>query len=470
MPSNNSLDIKNISGDVIGAGISGTGNIVGKEIHYTVRENVFNINNPSIESLEELKKILELKTEIPASKSSIIKSTKTWQEWKVLDKRIDEILTLLKTVEDKIRTHITEIKAGESHIPRVDLLLKRAIILTEATNRYWNVAIKSSNINTYTRKNKEAYLLLQEANFLQPYNTEVLLHMAKVQSKLMPNNFVKIQKILRHLKNILDTAKNDVEKFQLAQATFLLSAFSEPIDDQLLQDARIMFDKLGRRDWVRQCDDLLQPETGKNITSKAWTDRGWTLGLLGKYQEAIDCFDKAIMINPENLKALRGKGSVLGRLEKYEEAIDCFDKAIMINPNDYGIRKSRGTAYYWLEKYEEAIDCFDKALEMDSTDEGAWKSRGTCLCKLEKYEEAIDCFDKSIKINPNDDDAWNSKGESLHKLQKNDEAIKCYDKSISLDPYNALVWYNKGLCLDNLNQHKKAEECFNKAKEMDPMY
>jgi tetratricopeptide (TPR) repeat protein len=465
---NNSIHIKNISGDVIGAGISGTGNIVGKQIHYTVKGNVININNPSEESLEELRKILAFRTEIPPNKDSIITETTTQQQLSNLDKHISNILNLVKTAEDKVGTLTTEIKAGKLNVSRVDLLLRRAIVLTESSERYWNVSSKHSKINNYTRKNKEAYLLLQEANHLEPYNTQILLVMAKVQGKLMPNNPIKMQKILYDLKKILDMTETDVEKFQLAQATFLLAIFSEPIDDQLIEDARVMFEKLGRRDWVRQCDDLRYPRYGENLNSKGWTNKGWTLGTLGKYQQAIDCFDKAIEITPNEVKALRGKASVLGRLEKYQQAIDCFDKAIKITPNDYGLHKSKGTAYYYLEKYEQAIDCYDRAIEIDSTDEGAWKSKGSCLYAIEKYEQAIDCYDKAIQIMPNDADTWNKKAEPLNRLQKYDDALMCCNKSISIDPDNAYVWYNKALCLSGMHHYKNAEDCLNKAKELDP--
>jgi hypothetical protein len=60
--------MENISGDVIGTGINGTGNLVGKDIHYTVRGNVFNINSPSNESIQELKKLLLIRLKLLLTK------------------------------------------------------------------------------------------------------------------------------------------------------------------------------------------------------------------------------------------------------------------------------------------------------------------------------------------------------------------------------------------------------------------
>jgi tetratricopeptide (TPR) repeat protein len=48
----------------------------------------------------------------------------------------------------------------------------------------------------------------------------------------------------------------------------------------------------------------------------------------GRYTEAIECYDKALAINPKQDNALFNKGNALDRLEKYDEAIECYDKAI----------------------------------------------------------------------------------------------------------------------------------------------
>ena len=163
----------------------------------------------------------------------------------------------------------------------------------------------------YKTKHKEAYALLNEANRIDPYNIEVLLHLARVQSKLNPNNPLKMQKILYRIQSLLDTPRNDTDKFHLAQTSFLIAVYEKPIDIELLKDARTIFDEIGRRDWKRHCDDLIDNESTNYVNAKTLNKKGSALEALGKYDQAIECFDKAIEIDPSDGKMWNKKGSAL---------------------------------------------------------------------------------------------------------------------------------------------------------------
>jgi tetratricopeptide (TPR) repeat protein len=457
---------KDIGGDLIGAGVEGTGNLVGKEIHYSVQGGIFNINNPSSELLQELTKILAVRAGTSINQDSSLKRSSTLADLRTVEKHIEEILYLLRKVDGKDKAGAKEIIAGELYISRINLLLKRSIVLVEQANRYWNVTSKSSDINMYKTKLKEAYSLLREAAQLDRFNTEVLLFMAKVQGKLTPTNLMKMRETLFQVQNLLEIPHDNAEKFQLAQATFLLSTSDTPIDEDMLQDSRIIFHDLGRRDWVRLCEDLLQPESGKTLSSKSWYSKGLALDSLGRYKLAIECFDKAIEIDANNSKTWNSKGSVFGSIAQYELAIECFDKAIEIGPISPNILKNKGTSLHYLGKYDEAIKCFDQAIEIDHDDIYTWCGKGLSLDYLGKYDEAIKCFDQAIEIDSENDDAWYNKGVALDYLKKYDAAIECYDKSIDLNPDNAVAWYGKALVHKSLGNGEKAQAYFNKAKQL----
>jgi len=61
-------------------------------------------------------------------------------------------------------------------------------------------------------------------------------------------------------------------------------------------------------------------------------DNGISLGNIGKSEEAISWFDKALEIHPKDEVALYDKGVALSALGRHEEAITWFDKALEVDP------------------------------------------------------------------------------------------------------------------------------------------
>jgi Flp pilus assembly protein TadD len=59
----------------------------------------------------------------------------------------------------------------------------------------------------------------------------------------------------------------------------------------------------------------------------ALASKGRSLRKSGKYQEAIEHFDKALEVYPKNKGVLNNKGLALDSLGKYEDAKGCYDKA-----------------------------------------------------------------------------------------------------------------------------------------------
>jgi hypothetical protein len=110
-----------------------------------------------------------------------------------------------------------------------------------------------------------------------------------------------------------DPATNGYQKIHTEQLAKLFKITGEPI-------LKSYSDKFAR-----------QIAVVPNIS--ALNNNGSALAKLGKYNESIVFFDKALAINPNNTAALNNKGLSLAKLGKYNESIVFFDKALAINPN-----------------------------------------------------------------------------------------------------------------------------------------
>ena len=70
----------------------------------------------------------------------------------------------------------------------------------------------------------------------------------------------------------------------------------------------------------------------------------------------------------EDAQAILKKGINFLDDGKYEEALDCFEKILVINPDDPDIWNKKGVALRSLGRYDEAIESFNKALEITPRD------------------------------------------------------------------------------------------------------
>ena len=109
----------------------------------------------------------------------------------------------------------------------------------------------------------------------------------------------------------------------------------------------------------------------------------------------------------EKASYLHHKGVNLSKKEKFEEALECYNEAISIEPEVWDFWFSKGSALSELERFEEALECYNEATVLDSwkTRWEAWFCKGQVLSHLGRYEETFECFDEAIGIeskNPDD--------------------------------------------------------------------
>ena len=116
-------------------------------------------------------------------------------------------------------------------------------------------------------------------------------------------------------------------------------------------------------------------------------DIGAPSGLMGGEKEqllkkAVNCYNKAIESDPNCIEAWYEKGNTLLLMKKPDEAISCFDKALKIDKKHGKSWYKKGNALYRLKKYDEAITCFDKALEIFPKDRDIQSSKDLTLDAL----------------------------------------------------------------------------------------
>ena len=187
-----------------------------------------------------------------------------------------------------------------------------------------------------------------------------------------------------------------------------------------------------------------------------FSNLGNLLDSVERYQDALDCCEKALELWEGNPQDFLGKGVALGELERYEEALESFQKAIDLDPKFVNAWINRGSALFNLERYEEAVESYQNAIDLDPKSVDAWRNRGILLANLERYEEALESFQKAIDLDPKSVNAWRNRGAALDDLERYEEAVESYQKTIDLDPKSVDAWRDQGDALRVLKRYSEA--------------
>ncbi len=158
---------------------------------------------------------------------------------------------------------------------------------------------------------------------------------------------------------------------------------------------------------------------------------------------------------PEAQTSLK-KGSELHALGRYEEAISRFDKALEVYPRLASAWAGKGLASNALGQYEEAIRCYDESLRLDPRDPAVWHDKANTLCAVGRLEGGLNCYNEALILDPRDAKAWNNKGICLASLGRAEEAVPCCDKAIAIDPSYAIAWRAKATIEERLGRIRDA--------------
>jgi tetratricopeptide (TPR) repeat protein len=111
------------------------------------------------------------------------------------------------------------------------------------------------------------------------------------------------------------------------------------------------------------------------MRSREYFEKGTELLYQSHFQQAIAQFDKAIETQPDNFEAWHFKGSAWANLRKYDKALECYEKAISINPRYAESYFNLGLLYEQQNDKQTACTYFLKAEELGKSNMNDYTKR-----------------------------------------------------------------------------------------------
>lgn len=183
-------------------------------------------------------------------------------------------------------------------------------------------------------------------------------------------------------------------------------------------------------------------------------ERGAQLSIKGKYEAALDFFQKAAETHPDDPNSWTGLGSCYIGLNQPDPAIKAFHQAIEVAPDNTTGHFMLAMYYKVLEKYHLEIKPLLKVIRIDPKHVPARFELAEAYGKLKQTDAQLNTLKEILGIEPDHVPTLHRMGQTMNELGRYDESLEVLAKASVLEPENAGIHFDMGIAY----HHKKMPE------------
>jgi tetratricopeptide (TPR) repeat protein len=132
---------------------------------------------------------------------------------------------------------------------------------------------------------------------------------------------------------------------------------------------------------------------------------------------AAVAFEQAIQLDDKYFKAMVNLALMYDELKKYPKAIETFERAAEIEPDNPEVWSHMGNTYYAQREYPKAVDLYRKALKLNPEAAHALYSMGVAFADAGLFREAVNYWKRVSAVEP-DSELGKSASENVELLQR----------------------------------------------------
>jgi tetratricopeptide (TPR) repeat protein len=204
-------------------------------------------------------------------------------------------------------------------------------------------------------------------------------------------------------------------------------------------------------------------------SSAAWGDLGNAYKELARFDDALGCYDEALVLDARNPDMYYNRATALQALGRFDAALADYDAALALNPNDPEACNNRGVVLKEQGRYEAALASFERAIAMVAGYADAHNNRGNVYIALQRFEEALACYDTVVALGAASGETHFNRARVL-QARDDDAALAAYGQAIALDPRLAKAYNNRALVLRRQKRHEEALRDYEMAIGLAPDY
>ena len=184
------------------------------------------------------------------------------------------------------------------------------------------------------------------------------------------------------------------------------------------------------------------------------------------HEQAIVFLNSYLNKNPYCEVAWHQLGRQYFVLKRFEEALNSFDYAVLIDESFIGSYLEKAKTYEQLFEFEKAIKNYMITLELDDPTAFTYLRIGECYQQLGNLDTAIEYYKKSVHEDPYLDKGWILLMESHNEQKDYQKALYYVIKAIKIDEQNTLYWRKFSEINIKLSSYEESIKGFEKCLEL----
>ncbi len=213
----------------------------------------------------------------------------------------------------------------------------------------------------------------------------------------------------------------------------------------------------------------VRPAPDNEKRAMAMENLGMALVRQGRLRAGLEKLLEAARLEPKNADVHHEIAVVYRNLGKYQEALRHFQRALALRPRFPEAWNNLGTLYLILKDWNRAVSAFRKAADdtLYETPYIAYNNLGLAYFRMGDYRQAISHYRQALRLLPSYSRCYRNLGLAYEALHRWERAVKAYEKAVFYAPGYAAAYVNLGRIYIRLHRPREAAAALRKAMDVD---
>ena len=189
----------------------------------------------------------------------------------------------------------------------------------------------------------------------------------------------------------------------------------------------------------------------------------------GDNAAAERAFRRASRLAPRSIEILNDLAISIAREGREDEAIDLYQHALRLKPDDAITRRNLGVAYFRAHRYKNALPLLESFSKATPTFQSL-DLTGIDLFALDRYAESAVYLERASRLQPDDIPTLDILGKAYWRTKNYAGVTNVFNQIMAVNPGSPEAHFMLGLAYDVMSKEEDAYKEFQAALTADPNY